>query len=125
MIAVSFNGVREEVGSIDDFGMALDRYDGVARFELWLSQVPEGPSLCMLRNGEHAFLMYLRFREDSGFVSQGASAMEDEAEYVLSNGQVDVYPMAWCIPVEQCYQALAYFFVNDGLRPEFVAWHES
>jgi hypothetical protein len=125
VIAVSFNGAQEDIGSIEALGIALDRYDRVAQFELWLSRVPLGPSICMLRNGERAFLMYLRFPEDSGFVSAGGLAAEDQVEYTLSNGQIDAYPRSWCIPVEQCYKALAYFFVNEGLQPEWVAWHES
>ena len=125
MIAVSFNGTEEELSSIEAFGVALDRYDGFARFEVWLSRGLEGPSICMLRNGENAFLMYLRFPGDSGFVSAGGLAAQSQVEYTLSNGQVDSYPCSWCIPVEQCYKALAYFFVNDGQRPEWLAWHES
>lgn len=125
MIAVSFNGSREDVGSVEAFGIALNRYDGFSHFELWLSCVPEGPSISMLRSGEHAFLMYLRFSEDSGFVSAGSSGPSTQVEYTLSNGQVDTYPSCWCIPVEQCYKALSYFFANEGQRPEWVAWHES
>ena len=44
--------------------------------------------------------------------------------YRLSNGQTDEYPAAWCVPVEDCYKTLAYFFVNRGLRPEWLAWEE-
>jgi hypothetical protein len=124
MIAVSFNGTQQDIGSIEAFGVALDRYDSFVHFELWLSRVPEGPSICMLRNGEHAFLMYLRFSGDSGFVSAGGPG-EGPVEYTLGNGQVDAYPSSWCIPVEQCYKALAYFFINEGLRPGWIAWHES
>jgi hypothetical protein len=79
----------------------------------------------MLRNGKHAFLMYLRVSGDSGFVSVGSSEQDVPVQYRLSNGQVDEYPNAWCLPVEQCYKALAYFFVNDGQRPEWVAWRKS
>jgi hypothetical protein len=124
VITVSFNGTEEDTGSIEAFGEALDRYDASIQFELWLSAVPDGPSMCMLRNREHAFLMYLRFSGDAGFVSAGSTA-DREVEYRLSNGQVDHYPGSWCVPVEQCYEALAYFFVNDGRRPESVPWHES
>ena len=125
MITVSFNGSREDVGSIEAFAIGLDRYDGFSQFELWLSCAPEGPNICMLRNGEHAFLMYLRFSGDSGFVSYGGVESNAEIEYMLSNGQVDTLPSGWCIPVEQCYKALSYFFVNEGQRPEWVVWHES
>jgi hypothetical protein len=121
---ISFNGADEDICSIEALGAALDRFDMQEKFELWVSE-NEGPSLCMLRNGEHAFLMYLRFSGDSGFVSIGEAAADSTVEYPLSNGQRDEYPASWCIPVEQCYKAVAYFFVNEGKRPEWLAWHES
>jgi len=124
VIAISFNGCDEDIGSIKAFGLALDRYDGHAQFELWLS-LAHGPSMCMLRSGEHALLMYLRFPGDPGFVSSGAANAEAPVRYTLSNGQVDEYPESWCVPVEQCFKALAYFFANGGKRPEWIAWHES
>lgn len=125
MIEVSFNSTQEDVGSIEALDVALTRFDAVAQFELWLSCVPAGPSICMLRNGEHAFLMYLRSPDDSGFVSAGSLLAERQIEYTLSNGQVDAYPDSWCVPLELCYRALAYFFVNEGRRPEWVTWLES
>jgi hypothetical protein len=124
MVTVSFNGRGEISQSVEAFDVALARFGGHARFELWLS-VSEGPSMCMLRNGEHAFLMYLRFPGDSGFVSSGKSAHKEPIEYTLSNGQVDRYPQWWCISVALCFKALAYFFANNGARPEWVAWRQS
>jgi len=124
VITTSFNGRAEDIGSIEALGLAIDRYDDHAEFELWLS-VLEGPSLCMLRNGDHAFLMYMRFPGDSGFVSRGGADVGAHVQYKLSTGQIDEYPQSWCVPVEQCFKALAYFFVNGGQRPAWVAWHES
>jgi hypothetical protein len=71
----------------------------------------------MLRNGEFAWLMYLRFEGDSGFVSQGVASFE------LSNGQIDEYPRAWCIDIEKRYKALVFFYVNEGAQPDCVSWH--
>lgn len=124
MVTASFNGKEEEFQSIEALGVAFARFDEYPRFELWLS-VPEGPSTCMLRNGEHAFLMYLRFPGDSGFVSTSESIIKEAIEYRLSNGQVDRYPQSWCIPIEQCFKALAEFFANNGARPEWVAWRQA
>lgn len=124
MVIVSFNGREEAVQSVEAFGVALARFGGHAQFDLWLS-VSEGPSICMLRNGEHAFLMYLRFPGDSGFVSTSESTNEELIEYRLSNGQVDRYPQSWCLPIEQCFKALTHFFANGGARPEGVAWNQS
>jgi len=79
----------------------------------------------MLRNGEHAWLMYLRQAGDSGLNSVGNEQRAGVEKYVLSNGQTDEYPLAWCIEIEQCYKAMAYFFVNEGERPGWVNWHET
>lgn len=124
LATVSFNGVEEAISTVEALQAAIDRFDEQERFELWVSG-SEGPSLCMLRNGEHAFLMYLRFPGDSGFVSNGTAAAEGAVEYRLSNGQLDEFPASWCIPVEQCYKALVHFFINEGQRPEWLVWHES
>jgi hypothetical protein len=78
----------------------------------------------MLRNGANAWLMYLRFNGDSGFVSKGDATKTGDESYTLSNGQVDKYPLSWCIDLEQCYKAIAYFFVNEGAQPVFIAWQE-
>jgi hypothetical protein len=122
MIIVTFNGTEELMYQIEVFGAALDRFDAQPVFELWLN-VPGGPSMSMLRNGVHAFLMYLREFGDSGFVSVGEEA-DGSVSYTLGNGQVDEHPRSWCIPLEKCYQALAFFFVNDGMRPEWLRWEE-
>jgi hypothetical protein len=124
VIKVSFNGLQKPVSSIEDFGVALDEFDEAGRFELWLS-CPGGPSIRMLRSGENAFLMYLRHEGDSGFVSRGDQSCSAAASYALSNGQTIKYPRSACIDVETCYQALAYFFVNEGVRPDWVSWDEA
>jgi hypothetical protein len=124
MVTVTFNDQTQSIASVEELGGLLDQFNKTDQFELWLS-VENGPSICMLRNGENSWLMYLRFSGDSGFVSQAKESKPGSASYLLSNGQVDEYPLAWCINVEQCYKALAYFFVNEGARPDWVSWHES
>ena len=79
----------------------------------------------MLRNGEHAWLMYLRSSGDDGFVTKGEDHGGQLVAYRLASGQVDEHPLSWCIDLEQCYKAIAYFFVNDGARPEFVFWQKA
>lgn len=78
----------------------------------------------MLRNGHWAWLMYMAEPGDAGFRSEGDASLGGTASYTLSNGQVDEYPLAWCIPVEDCYKAVAYFYVNEGERPGWVKWKE-
>jgi hypothetical protein len=125
VIVVTFNGQQQDVSSIELFSIALDQFDRVDQFELWLS-APRGQSICMLRSGSNAWLMYLGHSDgDGGFTSQGETGRIGVASYKLSNGQIDEYPLSRCIEVEQCYKALAYFFVNEGSKPEWVSWHES
>ena len=124
MVQLTFNDLPQAVASVEALGLALDRFDAAPRFELWIS-VPSGPSMCMLRNGDRAWLMYLRENGDSGFVSLGDPKRNGVEHYTLSNGQVDEYPLAWCIDLEQCYKAIAYFFVNEGARPDWLTWKGS
>lgn len=120
---VRFQGAEVQVQSIEEFTAALDGFDQHCDFELWLN-VKGGPAICMLRNAEAAWLMYLTHEGDAGFTSVGNLDARGSVRYRLSNGQVDEYPSAWCLDVETCYKALAYFFVNDGLRPEWVRWRD-
>lgn len=78
----------------------------------------------MLRNGDDAWLMYLRHKGDSGFSSRSGSDRSGSASFMLSNGQFDTYPLSWCVDVDQCYRAMAYFYENAGARPEGIEWHE-
>ncbi|UGY03580.1 Imm1 family immunity protein [Bradyrhizobium quebecense] len=121
---VSFNAADTVVGSVEELGLALDRFHEEQQFELWLS-APTGRAIAMLRNGEHAWLMHLRFSGDDGFVTKGEDNGGQLVAYRLANGQVDEHPLSWCIDLEQCYKAIAYFFVNDGARPEFVSWQKA
>jgi hypothetical protein len=123
LVHITSNGQPVSIATIEDLGNFLDRLDQEPRFELWVS-VPDGPSMSMLRNGPHAWLMYLRFNGDAGFVSRGDATRTGSADYTLSNGQVDEYPLSWCIDLELCYQAISYFFANEGDQPAWIAWKE-
>ncbi|MGC5700453.1 hypothetical protein J4P02_09625 [Pseudomonas sp. NFXW11] len=76
-ISIFFNGHTEDITSREELREALERFDEVPQFELWVS-ITDGPSICMLRNGEHAWLMYLRYEGDSGFTSQGDASQLDD-----------------------------------------------
>jgi hypothetical protein len=119
LMKVTFNGADETVCSIGE--LALDRFNSATQFKLWIS-VQNGSSICMLRDADHAWLMYLSFSGDSGFVTRGDQNKRGNCNYQLANGQVDEYPLSWCIDLERCYKAIAYFFVNDGARYDFIEW---
>jgi hypothetical protein len=117
---ITFNGTELSIASIEELGSFLDELDLEERFEFWIS-AEEGPSMCMLRDGERGWLMYLHFDGDSGLVTKGPDR-QGTGTYKLSNGQIDEYPLSWCVELEQCYKAIAYFFVNDGARYDLLAW---
>jgi hypothetical protein len=119
---IRFNGEDQPIASIENLSRALDRFDVEPLFELSI-ETDDGPSMIMLRNADHAWLMYLRFHGDSGFVTKGDQSRHGASTYRLSNGQVDEYPLSWCIGLEQCYKAIAYFFVNDGARYDLIDWY--
>lgn len=121
---VRFQGAAMQVQSVEDFGAVLDDFDAREHFEVWLN-VKDGPALCMLRHADAALLMYLRHEGDSGCMSIGNPEAHGTIQFGLSNGQVDEYPAARCLDIEDCYKALAYFFVNEGLRPDSIKWQES
>ncbi|TIV65403.1 MAG: hypothetical protein E5V89_28005 [Mesorhizobium sp.] len=121
---VTFNGVVQSYEALEDFAPALSRYDQVQQFELWIS-ASGGQSISMLRNGDNAWLMYLRFEGDSGSVTQGAQDTDAMCSYTLANGQIDEYPLSWSVPIKRCYEAIAYFFRSGGGRYELVAWQEA
>jgi len=123
-IKVTFNGRELSYASIEEFGVALDWFDREQQFELWRS-TQAGPSIAMYRNGENAFLMYLRFNGDSGFVTKGAQEKEGTCTYKHDNGETSELPLSWCIDLEDSYKAIAYFFVNHGACYDFVAWQEA
>ena len=123
-VQLELNGRVLDAGSVARMGQALDEADAHAIFEL-VASIPDGPSMSMLRNGADAWLMYLREPGDAGFRSSGDPDRAGAASYTLGNGQEDEYPLAWCIDVERCYQAIAYFCVNEGAQPPWVNWSGS
>jgi len=91
------------------------------KFELWIS-TEAGPMMCMLRNGESAWLMYLNEPGDSGFSSRGEVARAGATTYTLANGQVDEYPLSWCVSLPSCLQAIEEFWVSAGCLPSRISW---
>jgi hypothetical protein len=123
MLLVKANGNELKAGSREDLDRSLSAVESTRALELSISIVG-GPSLTMLRSDDLAFLMYLREEGDSGFVSGHPTPATPVARFRLCNGQIDTYPVAWCIPVDACFRAVVFFYVNDGARSDRVNWHE-
>ena len=124
MVKISLNDEDCGVDTLEELGLFLERLAGISPCELWLTAENES-CLCMLRQNRFSWLMHLRYPGDSGFTSIGNIDVPDKAEFTLSNGQVDEYPIAWCIELETALKALSYFGINEGKRPDFIEWRET
>jgi len=118
------NDKEIEIGSELEFSEYLDQIDSTENVEAWIMSSSES-SLCLLKKQDYTFLMYLRFPTDSGFVSDSQSNNSNSVEFIMANGQVDEYPLSWCIDKEWAYKALAYFYVNSGEQSPHIKWQES
>ncbi|MDI3293742.1 Imm1 family immunity protein [Janthinobacterium tructae] len=122
---LNLHGESRVVDGIVALEQALLDARALAQCELWLTlaeDAEQGPALCMLRNGGNAWLMYLSGQDDLSFHSLGDEEADGVCSYLLSNGQVDEYPEAWCVAVEQCQRAFVAFFRTGGARPAGIAW---
>jgi hypothetical protein len=92
--------------------------------EVW-EKKPDGRALCALNNGDVGWLMYLQEPGDTGWSSRNPAydgPADAELEYYLSNGQRDVYPASWALPIAVVERALEHFR-QTGERAPFVEWH--
>ena len=122
---LNLHGEPRPVDSVLALQQALLEARALAQCELWLTMAEDaeqGPALCMLRNGGNAWLMYLSGHDNLSFHSLGDEEAEGACSYLLANGQVDEYPEAWCVDVEQCQRAFLSFFKTGGVRPDAIAW---
>ncbi|MBU2853023.1 hypothetical protein HF928_03035 [Acidithiobacillus ferriphilus] len=93
--------------------------------ERWTHR-PEGQALCALINGDRGWLMFLRSEGDAGMSSRDPAyvgAPDAEMEFQLTNGQVDRYPVAWTLPIQDIERAIE-FFKAYGEPAPFVSWHD-
>ena len=93
--------------------------------EIWIDTDNE-QHMCALINGNRGILMNLPDEEGNSFTSRNDNYSGDSnerVEFLLDNGQVDCYPLSWCLPVEIVEQALEYFKAENKLPP-FITWHD-
>ena len=84
-------------------------------------------AMTALINGGWGWLMYMD-EEGDGFSSRNPNytGTDDDGkmmDFMLSNGQVDSYPLSYVLPAEQIMEALDYFEKQHEL-PGFVTWHD-
>ena len=93
--------------------------------EISIRDLKDEQCMTALINGPFGWLMYIREEGDAGFRSRNPDYGGSDAEtmsFCLSNGQLDEYPLAWVLPIEQVEKALDYFEENHR-PPEFIVWH--
>ena len=91
--------------------------------EIWLTH-SSGSSMCALINEKTGWLMYLRYEGDTGFSSRNLNETSaKEIEFVLDNGQEDLYPKSWTYPLSDLKEALI-SFINNGELPSQIKWHD-
>lgn len=96
--------------------------------EVWLNAGDDGPSLTMFVNGVSAWLMYLQHQDDVGFHSLNPSyhgPAELRMKFQLDNGQMDEYPVAWTLALEDAFDACEYFVTTQGGRSPAITWEDS
>ncbi|MCI8648922.1 MAG: hypothetical protein HFG20_02285 [Anaerotruncus sp.] len=103
----------------------LEQWKEGSRYqEIWIEGDGDEQALMALINGDRGWLMYLREEGDAGFSSRNPDdqGTEGQLEFLLDNGQMDDYPVAWTLPLEQVKQALDYF-EHYRKPPAFITWH--
>ena len=124
MMEISLNDMPCRVDTAEELTRFLDRLAQASPCEVWLTAENES-SLSMLKQDGFAWLMYMRYPGDSGFVSIGNKAAAGKAWFTLSNGQMDEYPVAWCVELAQALKAISHFLGNHGARADWIKWWET
>jgi hypothetical protein len=122
---LSLNNQEYAIRDLRELRGHLDSSRRTQFYELWLSREGNG-SLCILANGDRAWLMFLRHEGDAGFSSRNpryTGPREAELEYYLSNGQRDVYPAHWAVDTGEALEAAEYFFLHGEKSPS-ITWHD-
>jgi len=127
---LSINNDTFVVSSRDELRGYLAQARQPEFLELWLAQDDDDNdhgAMSLLANGDRAWLMHLRHHDgDAGFSSRNPTydgPPDATAQFRLSNGQLDTYPLAWTISRERALQAIGHFF-ETGERAPWIAWHE-
>lgn len=85
-------------------------------------------AMMALINGNYGWLMYINEEGDSGLSSrnpnyEGTDEDGKTMDFMLSNGQLDKYPLSYVLPKEKVMKALDYFEKYHEL-PQFIVWHD-
>ena len=120
---ITLNGVERTLGSGAELAAAVLQHSGTRFLEVWADHGNE--SMCMLANGDRAWLMYLKNQDEECFSTRNPAMPDDgkQLEFRLSNGQMDVYPCHWTVTRELATQGLIEFLDHGG-RTTSLEWHD-
>lgn len=90
--------------------------------ECWLERAGSG-NLCLLSNGALAFLMHLPPDDPAGWSSRNGTSESEPVEFLLANGEVQMFPRHFCIDVEDAWKAFL-TYADKGIRAPWVHWHD-
>lgn len=93
--------------------------------EVWV-ETDDGQAMCALINEDCGWLLYLPKSGDAGFSSRNLAydgPPEATMEFLLNNGQMDEYPLAWTLPIQEVQRALDHF-KRERKPPSFITWHD-
>jgi len=101
-------------------------HDGSRQYkEIWVS--PDGRQhMCALINGTVGWIMYISDEYESGLCTHNDTYEGDgdiDIEYFLDNGQRDLYPARWALPVPEVEKALV-LFLDSGELDSSLTWQE-
>ena len=113
----------ERRAAIDSLEAMLARIPQTGYAEVWVMH-GQFPALCALLHGERGWLTCLRFEGDAGFSTRNpgySGPANAEITFMLSTGQVDLYPAAWTYPRAEVLAAVR-MFANTRRFPETLCW---
>lgn len=104
----------------------MDIWENEQYKEIWVYL--EETAMMALINGNYGWLMYINEEGDSGLSSRNPNyaGTDDDGktiDFMLSNGQLDKYPLSYVLPKEQVIKAIDYFEKYHEL-PQFIVWHD-
>ncbi len=119
----TINGDTIVVRTGSELASILGDFSASQYLEVWVTR--DGESMCMLANGDRAWLMYLKNIDEECFTTRSDDIV-DQNEYLdfrLSNGQADEYPAYWTVKLAHATNGIAHFF-DQGGRTTSLTWHD-
>jgi hypothetical protein len=120
---ITINGIVKTIADGAELAAAMLEHSDIRFLEVWADRGDE--AMCMLANGDRAWLMYLKNQDEECFSTRNLSIPDDgqQLEFRLSNGQTDFYPCHWTVTRELGTEGLTEF-VEHGGRTASLEWHD-